>query len=451
LKPLKTVVQVVYVVLVFLRVGLAQGEIAQPRTLFLVEVNSKWGYIDRTGKVVIEPIYYKAEEFSEGLAAVEIARSKRDAGFEYIDATGKTIIPPPEFYGMARFSEGMAWVKLRAGQRLTYGFLERTGKVVITPQIRQAGDFHEGLAFASFKGSYWNCDWGELSGILPCTLDLDRRGFIDQTGRYVIPIQFLSADDFSEGLAAVKVGRHDWTYIDKTGKRVMPKDFTAAGKFSEGLAPVAVKDFWNAGRVGFIDKTGRVVIPPQFDKARPFADGLARVEIGGKWGYVDKTGKMVIPAKFDLAEDFSEGLAAVNIGATESAKTAKEEQSYHSEAWPREMHRVRGSWPGDFSPDNPSCLSPRHTDYKREVEPGDPLGGAWGYIDRSGHMVIEPQFSAALGFSGGLAQVFPPGPCPADYDSGDVHVRSRFRRHTPWSHGIGYIDRTGKYVWKSAP
>ena len=51
--------------------------------------NERFGYIDaRTGKVVIEPQFYYAGEFSEGLAAVS---SENGAGF--IDATGKIAIP----------------------------------------------------------------------------------------------------------------------------------------------------------------------------------------------------------------------------------------------------------------------------------------------------------------------------------------------------------------------
>ena len=51
--------------------------------------NERFGYIDaRTGKVAIEPQFYYAGEFSEGLAA---ARGKNGVGF--IDATGKIVVP----------------------------------------------------------------------------------------------------------------------------------------------------------------------------------------------------------------------------------------------------------------------------------------------------------------------------------------------------------------------
>jgi hypothetical protein len=46
-------------------------------------------------------------------------------------------------------------------------------------------------------------------------------------------------------------------------------------------------------------------------------------------------------------------------------------------------------------------------------------------MDKTGRIVIKPQFEAALFFSGGLADV-------------DIKGMS------------GYIDKTGKFVWKRA-
>ena len=69
-------------------------------------------------------------------------------------------------------------------------------------------------------------------------------GYIDLSGKMVIPPQFPCALNFSEGLAPVNgvfnVIRRKWGYIDKTGKIVIELKFLAAGPFAEGLAPVKV-------------------------------------------------------------------------------------------------------------------------------------------------------------------------------------------------------------------
>jgi WG containing repeat len=77
-------------------------------------------------------------------------------------------------------------------------------------------------------------------------------------------------------IAGGKIG-----YIDKSGKVVIPPEFDGGSRFSEGLAAV-----WIGNKAGYIDKTGKFIIPPQFDFAYPFYEGLAEVEIGDKYGYI---------------------------------------------------------------------------------------------------------------------------------------------------------------------
>jgi len=129
--------------------------------------------------------------------------------------------------------------------------------------------------------------------------------------------QFAGASDFSEELAAVRVGGGDdgkWGYIDKQGKFVINPQFDGAGDFSDGLAVISVRGK-DGTKWGFIDKQGKVVINPQFQSVWPwrFQEGLAAVNVGdfetGKWGFIDKQGKVVINPQFDYSYAFSEGLA----------------------------------------------------------------------------------------------------------------------------------------------
>ena len=138
--------------------------------------------------------------------------------------------------------------------------------------------------------------------------DSGKYGFIDKTGKVVIPCQWEDVDNFSEGLAYVKDYNGKWGFIDRTGKVVIPCQWKAAGSFSEGLAIVKGDN----GKYGFIDNTGKVVIPCQWKFAGSFSEGLALVEDGNrKYGFIDKTGKMVIPCQWKSAGCFSEGLARV--------------------------------------------------------------------------------------------------------------------------------------------
>jgi hypothetical protein len=73
--------------------------------LFVVSQNGKYGYIDKTGKIVINPQFDCAENFSEGLAVVCIGRER---GF--IATSGKRI-NNDQFDSAHSFSEGLAAVR----------------------------------------------------------------------------------------------------------------------------------------------------------------------------------------------------------------------------------------------------------------------------------------------------------------------------------------------------
>ncbi|GAA6621336.1 hypothetical protein NUACC26_071560 [Scytonema sp. NUACC26] len=130
-------------------------------------------------------------------------------------------------------------------------------------------------------------------------------GFIDKTGKVVIEPQFDLAWNFVEDLAQIKVG-DKYGYIDRTGKQVILPKFQLAYTFSNGLALVAI-DY----KYGYINPSGQIVIPPQFSGALAFKNGLAAVEINDKWGYIDFTGKTVIKPQFETALHFNQGLAAI--------------------------------------------------------------------------------------------------------------------------------------------
>ncbi len=165
-----------------------------------------------------------------------------------------------------------------------YGFIDETGKEVIPCIYDDADSFSGGLANVKKDGKW---------------------GYIDKLGKEVIPCIYGWADSFSEGLASVKKDGK-WGYIDKLGKEVIPGIYGWADSFSEGLASVE-KD----GKWGYIDKTGKEVIPCVYYRIGSFSEGLASVKKDGKYGYIDKLGKEVIPCIYDGAGSFSEGLARV--------------------------------------------------------------------------------------------------------------------------------------------
>lgn len=150
-------------------------------------------------------------------------------------------------------------------------------------------------------------------------------GYIDRDGEFVITPEFHGAGDFHEGLAAVKI---DWArgYIDKEGKMVITPRFEKAGDFYGGVAKVVMD-----GEEHYIDREGNFTDPPAdglreypasrpdeellslYFEAGPYSEHLARVQktAGGKWGFINEEGKYAIKPRFRQAGDFHEGLARV--------------------------------------------------------------------------------------------------------------------------------------------
>lgn len=267
--------------------------------LAAVEKDGKWGYIDTTGKVII-PLnleYDYADAFSDGLAIVmkqvpgeHFVYSK----YGYIDRTGKEAIPL-KYDAVEPFSNGFAAVwkdslKDTSTMYLDCGVIDHTGKVIVPLEYDEVGDFSDGLARVwkrNEDGTY-----------------LDN--YVDTTGKLLVFKEYYCGD-FFEGLASVtKADGDKYGYIDRTGKMVIPQEYDWAGNFFDGLAVVAKDE-----RYGYTDRTGKVVIPLKYDAAASFSEGLAAVEQDGKWGYIDQTGKLVIPFQYDEAYAFSEGLATI--------------------------------------------------------------------------------------------------------------------------------------------
>ncbi|WP_462351775.1 WG repeat-containing protein [Capnocytophaga leadbetteri] len=94
-------------------------------------------------------------------------------------------------------------------------------------------------------------------------------------------------DEYYEGLAMVKLDKK-YGFIDKTGKEVIPIKYDDAESPSEGLAKVKLND-----KYGFIDKTGKEVIPIKYDYVADFSEGLAEVELNNKWFYINQKGECV--------------------------------------------------------------------------------------------------------------------------------------------------------------
>jgi hypothetical protein len=345
--------------------NLLSAEIADSNAndiLFPICVDNKVGYIDISGKIIIEPKYdtkfhkstinLKDKElesiffpqnayFSEGKATVRIGKWFLfiPLWYEYavLDAKTKNVFLT-DYFEPGTFINGIAIIRVPKRSfayeyQQTYSYMKTDGSIDMTKRYIYAGKFNEG------KAVVLNMENHEISKeAVVFDLNIDKYGYINPDLKYVIEPQFSDAGDFSEGLAYVKYGdnygfinennellidtvfKRVWNfkngfarvfdgeqywYIDKSGKNVFDKKFILASDFSEGVACIKVDS-----KVRYIDTKGDFLFEKSFSDGLNFKDGLAGVENAlGKWGFIDKKGEYVIDHEFDYVESFQNGLA----------------------------------------------------------------------------------------------------------------------------------------------
>jgi hypothetical protein len=296
-----------------------------------------------------------------------------------------------------------------------YGFIRRDGSVAIPPQYQAATGFSEGLARVQRE---------------------NRWGFINLAGEIVIEPTFTSCRPFAHGLAAVKDGDAN-LYIDTTGKVVIRNEFYRCDSFEGDLAPV-MPDMRSKG--AFIDRTGKIVLEGRNYLISHLSEGLINCPEKGKWGFCNIRGEFEISPQFVFAYPFREGLAAV--------APAQDESFCFIDT--RGKVAIEGEFAGadlGFSA-NLCAVWNEH----------------YGYIDRTGRLVIPHRFYFASHFSAGLAVVKEPEFKFYGYidEGGAMAIAPTFTCADPFHAGLaqvivgeefdsfhyGYIDRSGKYIWK---
>lgn len=89
--------------------------VTKPASLFDVKIGGKWGFIDKSGKLVINPQFDNTGMFSEGLGNVCVGKcgtfgdKPDESKWGFIDAAGKYVVNPAYDFSYP-FSEGLAAV-----------------------------------------------------------------------------------------------------------------------------------------------------------------------------------------------------------------------------------------------------------------------------------------------------------------------------------------------------
>jgi len=366
------------------------GHMTDNSGLYPINVNGKYGFMDRSGKTVITPQFDGTHGFSEGLAAVRIGTK-----YGFINTKGEVVITP-QFDAVFPFSEGLAAVQVGT----KFGYINTKGLVSITPQFDEVRSFHNGRAAVKICcGPMWT----QLDTKVGHT-GTNRYGFIDKDGKYVgTPVFLFVQPDYSaasrqsDDVSLVRTVNDRVGVMDRSGKIVIADTADELGwsGFVDGLAPAATGGKW-----GYLDTKGKWAIEPQYEKAFGFKDGLATVKVGGRSGLIDHNGTFVVNPQYDFIFGVSEGYAIFESG--KGSITGCQDCTYHGfintkgqvvvEAKFVERADANNGWSSPVRPFSEGLAAVKTDE-------------GWGFIDPTGRMVISPQFDTAGSFQNDLAFV----------------------------------------------
>ena len=125
-------------------------------------------------------------------------------------------------------------------------------------------------------------------------------GYINETGKQVIPFTYDEAEDFIEGYSrVVKNGKYG--FVDESGKLIFPCEYDYAENFKNGSAKVKRGDTYF-----YLDADGN----EHNDKITK--NNFSKVVVNERIGFTDKNGELIIPADYTHYEFFQNYLVCRN-------------------------------------------------------------------------------------------------------------------------------------------
>lgn len=305
-----------------------------------------------------------------------------------------------------------------------YGFADKDDNIVIPCQWKDAEEFTEGLAAVKNENGKW--------------------GFIKKSGVEVIPCKWFFAIPFKGGMARVINDSIKYGFIDKSGKEIIPCEWKFAEDFFKGTT--LVEDY--SGNRFVIDKSGNVIEEykrvnssedlgaddksdnnsdaKEWYDIYSYKEGLARVvDFNDKYGFIDEKGNVAIPCEWKYADDFHDGLAYVANDEGDHGYIDKSGKEVIPCRWKKITHFNQG------------------------FAKAEKYGG-WGLIDKKGNEIIPCQWKEIISYDEQSVEVEDENGTIFTIDySGNIlpHVKNGVDLYPLKRDGkYGYINKKGEIV-----
>lgn len=321
---------------------------------FLLPFNSDslWGFMDSTGRVVIEPAFDYASFFNAGLSRVvinskvgfvnakgeEVVKPYFDFGKDFdrgfavvsesglsglIDRRGNTVVPVS--YDSVSISGENTFVGYQSGN---CRYLNRMGESICDSTFLTCGAMEQGFAIVSTDSGFgviksdgilvFNSFYKKVKRVSETLFAILGDGgyaLADTGGNFLTRFVFDDIGEYSQGLAAASKNER-FGYLDQRGRTRIPfifqvlKGFPDFAKFKNGYAVISL-----TGTFGIADTSGNVLIGDSFDKVDLFDNGIAVVYEDGKGGVLEiGIDRFLTDSEFDSVGLFSFGFLPVSVG-----------------------------------------------------------------------------------------------------------------------------------------
>lgn len=245
-----------------------------------------WGFVNESGRLVI-PYQYKfntfdTPHFDSGycLVAEKTVSSLGIEGKKWyiIDKKGvKKYLP--NVIKVSNFCDGYARVIKRVGKSYRETIINVKGLEPFLNLAQVAGSMTSPIPVRPFNDG--------LSAFYHRTKEA--WGFINKSGKVVIPAIYKDVQDFSEGVAAVETKTtatepSRWIFINTKGQQAFSKRFTKRpSSFKAGRATVTKTN----GYFVAINHSGEVVSPDYYWLSKTFSNGNSIARINNKYYILD--------------------------------------------------------------------------------------------------------------------------------------------------------------------
>ncbi len=216
-RSLASKVLVLSIALLFLLTGCALKSV--PNNLFsegllAIEKDGRYGYIDTKGKKVIDFYFDEAYAFNDKFAIIV-----RNNGYNIIDKSGVTQFDDDFDYLYFDFETGYLWYV----KDELLGLMKTNGDIIVeakyelsveddySSSLESFSFFQEGLARVVKNGKF---------------------GYIDKTGEVIIDFDYEDAGHFSQGLAYYANSEGKYGYINKKGDIIISPKYDYAEEFN---------------------------------------------------------------------------------------------------------------------------------------------------------------------------------------------------------------------------